>query len=118
MGDRLTANSTATATGGAPLFGVYKYTVIAVSPLGFDLLPTGNGPPLSSVQGGMIGLTTMLALIGSTVLVMFEEGDRSKPLVLSVSIPATAIFDAVLTTSGFGVPVVAVSAIVAPLVAP
>lgn len=115
MADRLTSNVKAVTDHG-PLFGVYKYNVVFATSQGFNVVPLGNGPPLQNVQGGAIGQLTLLTLIGQAVLIVFEEGDPSKPIVLSVLIPPAAIVDANLT-SGSG-PVTALNPIVAPLVAP
>jgi hypothetical protein len=100
-----------------PALGVYAYTVLAVTPLGFDVAPVSPGaPPLQTVPGGQLGPTTMLAMIGQRVLVAFEGQDASRPIVLCVAITSTMLVDSTMATvSG---PVTIVAPLVAPLVAP
>ena len=123
-GDRALASSRALIKAETPTIafdGVYKYTVIAATPLGLDVQPTsGNVPAIQRVPAGLIGPLTLATLVGTTVLVMFENGDPSKPFVPSLSIPLTALTDVGAQVLGFG-PVVYLNptgAIVVPLVAP
>ena len=101
--------------------GVYKYTVTAATPFGLDVTPTsGNIPAIQRVPAGNVGPLTLATLVGSNVLVQFENGDPSKPFVPFLSIPLTALTDVGAMVTGFGPVTYAnpAGAIVVPLVAP
>lgn len=101
-----------------PLAGIFEYQVIAATPLGVSATATKPGmPAIQLVPAGAIGLTTLLAMIGTNVLVAFVNQDPGRPVVLSVAITSTMLIDSGMTTGGGG-PVVISSPLVAPLVGP
>lgn len=79
----------------ASFAGLWEYTVVAITPLGADLLPTSSlMPPLERVQiAGLVGPTTILSLLFSKIVVAFLNQDPSRPYVLSVVITPPMLVD-------------------------
>lgn len=101
-----------------PLTGVYVYQVVTATPLGISANPADpNLPAIQNMPAGNIGPTTLLAMIGQNVLVIFANQDPKKPKILSVAITSTMLIDSSVTTGGGG-PVVLSTPLVAPLIVP
>lgn len=100
------------------LAGIFEYQVIAATPLGVSAVSSKPGmPAIQLVPAGAVGMTTLLAMLGTNVLVAFVNQDPGRPIVLSVAITATMLVDSGMTTGGGG-PVIISTPLVAPLVAP
>jgi|HubBroStandDraft_5_1064220.scaffolds.fasta_scaffold69073_2 hypothetical protein len=100
------------------LLGVYEYTVLSITPLGMSGTPTASGlPPMQNAPlAGMVGPTTIATLEGSNVLVVFINGDPSRPFVLGFGITQTMLLDAGTLGGSAPGPVTVVTPIFAPLV--
>jgi hypothetical protein len=102
------------------LAGVWEYTIVAITPLGLDAVPTAQGMPLIQRYPftGLVGPLTTVSLIGKRLAVVFLNNNPAKPFVLSVAITSTMLLDSVALGGSVPGPVTIVTPIVAPMVLP